>query len=227
MDDGSRNPPKYSDLNYNLGILKILKLKENQGIEYALNYGLRFILNKKYDFIGRIDCGDLCKPHRFKKQVTYLRNNSNIALVGSWVNIIDSHGNHKYVLRHPSHHNKISKKMYLNSMFVHPSVVFRSCIINKIGFYPLNFKAAEDYAFFFKIAKQFNTANIEEALLDYIIDHQSISSQKRKIQVKSRIKIIWKHFYFGYYPIYGLMRNILLLLASRNTTTALKKLLYR
>ena len=95
-------------------------------------------------------------------------------------------------------------------MFVHPTVIFRSKIIDKIGAYPTNYKAAEDYAYFFNIIKVYNAANYPESLLDYIVDPKSISSQKRKLQVKSRIRVILHNFYFGFYPIYGLIRNIAL-----------------
>lgn len=226
VDDGSEIKPQENDIEYRHGNIFVIGLSQNVGIENALNQGLSYIKKHGYEFIGRLDCGDLCKPNRFKKQISYLKENKQIALLGSWVNVIDSKGHKQYITKHPSKHKEISKKMYLNSMFVHPSVVFRTSILNKTGFYPTNYKAAEDYAFFFNIIKHFKTANLEEALLDYIIDENSISSQKRKVQVKSRIKIILNHFYLGYYPIYGLIRNILLLSISRDMSTALKKIIY-
>ncbi|MBS3737489.1 MAG: glycosyltransferase [Psychroflexus sp.] len=226
VDDGSDRRPKPENLNYNQGNIKVIALKKNRGIEYALNEGLKYIESKNYKYIGRLDCGDLCQPNRFKIQISFLQKNPKIALVGSWVNIIDEQGKFHYILKHPESHAELSKKIYFNSMFVHPSVIFKTSILKDIGYYPTTYKAAEDYAFFFKVVKQFKTANIAKPLVDYVIDPNSISSQKRKVQVKSRIKIILNHFYFGYYPIYGLFRNILLLFVSRNFTTVLKKMIY-
>ena len=114
--------------------------------------------------------------------------------------------------------------MYLNSMFVHPSVVFRTSIVDSVGYYPTNFKAAEDYAYFFNIIKKYKSENLPEILLDYIVDENSISSTKRKLQVKSRIRIILKHFYLGYYPIIGLFRSIILYFVSRDLSNKIKKL---
>ncbi|MDR9399965.1 MAG: glycosyltransferase [Psychroflexus sp.] len=226
VDDGSKIKPQKKDIEYSHGNIFIIKLPQNAGIEHALNTGLSFIKKQGYEFTGRLDCGDLCKKNRFKKQINYLRKHKKIVLVGGWVNVIDSKGHKKYITKHPSKHKEISKKMYLNSMFVHPSVLFKTSILDKIGVYPTHYKAAEDYAFFFNVVKKFKTANLEEVLIDYIIDDNSISSQKRKIQVKSRIRVILNHFYLGYYPIYGLIRNIILLSMSRNMSTALKKLFY-
>lgn len=226
VDDGSKHIPKPKQLKYDSGFLKIIALNKNLGIEHALNKGLAYIESHGYEYIGRLDCGDLCQPHRFKIQLDFLKKHPEIALVGSWVNIIDDRGNFHYLLKHPKTHKEISRKMYFNSMFVHPSVVFKTSILQEIGYYPTSYKAAEDYAFFFKVVKNFKTANIAKPLLDYVVNPNSISSQKRKVQVKSRLKIILSHFYFGYNPVYGLFRNTLLLLVSRNFTSALKKLLH-
>jgi len=228
IDDGSQKDLIVeNDINniYHLGKIKIHKLAENKGIEYALNFGLELILKEGYEFIGRLDCGDYCVENRFTKQIDYLQNNEETHLLGTWANIIDSTGKNLFLLKHPIKYQKIKKEMYLNSMFVHPSVVFRSSVIKKIGYYPTNYKAAEDYAFFFKIVKHFKSENLPEALVDYVIDENSISSTKRKLQVKSRIRVIIDNFYFGFYPIYGLLRNSALLFMSRNTTTVIKKLI--
>ena len=61
--------------------------------------------------------------------------------------------------------------------------------------------------------------------MDYIVDPKSISTTKRKLQVKNRIKIVLEHFYFGFYPIYGLIRGVLLYMFPRSVTTYLKKIL--
>ena len=62
-----------------------------------------------------------------------------------------------------------------------------------------------------------------EVLLDYIIEEGSISTKKRKLQVKNRIKIIVDNFKLGIYPIYGLLRNIVLYFFSRGSTNMIKK----
>lgn len=227
VDDGSKSKPNEVQLlqNYNNGNIIFVNLPQNQGIEIALNKGLEVIQKQTYKFIGRLDCGDICKPGKFKKQLEAFKNDPDLFLLGTWVNIVNIKGKHLYHLKHPKTYQEIKNKMYLNSMFVHPTVVFRSKILDIIGFYPTQYKAAEDYAFFFNIIKKFKAENYPEFLLDYVVDDKSISSSKRKTQVKSRIRIIIKNFYFGWYPIYGLIRNTLLLFVSRELTTKLKKLI--
>lgn len=227
VDDGSKKEiPVKSEIekNYKTGKVFLEFLSNNQGIEYALNRGLELIETMNYHYIGRLDCGDYCVRNRFLKQISYLEENKGIHLLGTWVNMVDTNGKKLFVLKHPVSYKEIKRRMYLNSMFVHPSVVYRANLIKVIGYYPTNFKAAEDYAFFFKIVKKFRAENLPEPLLNYIIDENSISTTKRKLQVRNRIRVILNNYYFGIYPTYGLIRNSILYFISRETTTKLKSL---
>ena len=212
---------------YKQGNVFLELLEKNQGIEHALNLGLASIQKRNYEFIGRLDCGDLNLKNRFTKQLKYLDNNKDIYLLGSWVKYVNERGEKLFTLKHPVSYSAIKKKMFLNNMFVHPSVVFRSEILDTVGFYPTEFKAAEDYAFFFKIINKFKAENYPEVLLLYKIDSNSISSIKRKQQVKNRIRIIKKHFRVGFYPLYGIFRNTILFFLSRNSTNEIKKKINR
>lgn len=200
-------------------------LKVNSGIEIALNTGLKIILKKGYKYIARLDCGDKCLQDRFKKQLLFLENNTEISLVGTNVSFFDEQENFLYNLKVPTDDGRIRKKMYINAMHIHPSIMFRSSIIKQIGLYPVNYKAAEDYAFFFNVIKEFKVANINEILVKCEINSQGISTVLRKEQAKNRIKIIIENFYFGFYPIYGLLRSILLYLVPLKLLIKLKQLL--
>ena len=228
VDDGSkRSIPIKSDIEdcYNSGQIFLDVLEENKGIEHALNRGLELIEKMDYKYIGRLDCGDYCVKDRFKKQIDYLEINANTHLLGTWANIVNEDRELQYVLKHPTSYADIQKKMFVNSMFVHPSVVFRTKLIQYIGYYPTKYEAAEDYAFFFKIVKMFKSENLPEPLLDYVIDSNSISAKKRKRQVRSRINIILDNFRFRLYPMYGLTKNVMLYFISRETSHKIKHLL--
>ena len=225
VDDGSEQK-KASDvlISYKGPLsIKLLELKENQGIEHALNKGLE-LYGRSYEFIARLDCGDLCKNDRIQKQIQYLEKNPYCYLLGSWVDFIDTGGKFLFTLKHPSDFNIIRKKMFLNSTFTHPSVMFRSCLLDTVGSYPTDTPAAEDYAFFFNIIKHHKASNIQESLLDYIIDPNSISTTKRKKQIKSRIKIIIRNFELTPHTVYGLIRASILLYTPRDLTVFLNKI---
>ena len=118
--------------------------------------------------------------------------------------------------------------MYLNCMFVHPTVLFRSEILSETGKYPVKYKrAAQDYAFFFTIINRYKAENFPEILLDYEMSKHSISNTKRNLQVYHRIRIIIDNFYFGVIPTYAIERNLILLIIPVNILTFIKSKTYK
>ncbi len=224
VDDGSDIQPQVSDFNYTHGKLEIIYLNSNQGPQIAANTGLKKIQSRNYEYVGRLDAGDTCLPNRFTKQIAYLEQHKETYLLGTWVNIVDENFNFQYVLKHPIDYASIQKKMYFNLMFVHPSIIFRTSLLEEVGFYPEDFNVALDYAFIFKVVKKKKVENLPEVLLNYVIDPNSISTQRRRRQVWNRIRVITKHFYFGYYPIVGLIRNFILFFVTRDLSERLKKI---
>ncbi|WP_166921427.1 glycosyltransferase [Flavobacterium poyangense] len=214
VDDGSINKFNEDDVRTNFnakGSITFEYLKSNKGIETALNTGLKIIIQKGYKYIARLDCGDVCLGKRFGTQEKFLKEHEDIKIVGSNVLAVDENDVFLYSIRLPLKDQDIKNKMFFNSMLIHPAILFSVEILKKVGFYPLNYKSAEDYAFFFMISKTFKMANIEEYLTQIEINGNGISLKRRRQQVKSRIVIIKENFYFGFYPIYGLIRNYMLL----------------
>src|SRR5699024_6033819 len=130
-DDGSKQYPCEDVVRLYKGNLKIkiFKLEENKGIEYALNYGLEKVIND-YEYIARLDCGDLCINHRIAKQVKYLEENLECMVVGSWVDFIETNNNHIFTLKHPESFQLISRRMRINAALTHPSIMFRASLVN-------------------------------------------------------------------------------------------------
>lgn len=226
IDDGSKNAVLDEDLirrdiHDNIH-LEINYLPENLGIEGALNFGLGICANKGYSFIARLDCGDICAENRFKIQFDFLKANPDYGIVGSSVDFFNTDGEHCFDLQMPSDDELIRKRMFLNAMFIHPTVMFRKEVLDETGYYPTEFPAAEDYAFFFQILQFYKGANIEQKLVSCELNPNGISIQRRKQQIKSRIQLILKYFYPGLWPVYGLLRNIMLFIIPNRLIIALK-----
>lgn len=226
VDDGSDSKPNEQRLReiYDSGQLLFEYLETNSGVGVAANRGLELAQKRNYELIGRFDCGDIFMKDKCRKQLQYLDEYPDVKLLGTWAKVIDEQGEFLHDLKHPVAYESIKKQMYLNSMFLNPSVIFRANILETVGNYPLRYKrASQDYAFFFKVIKHFKSENYPEFLMYYVSDPNSISTKKRRLQVLNRIRVILENFYFGFYPIYGLIRNIALLFVSRKFTTTIKK----
>lgn len=228
VDDGSKKALNSSELDDIVfkGNIELIRLDINVGIENALNAGLKYIQSQDYDYIGRLDCGDTCVANRFTKQINYLDLNPNINMLGTWANYINEDDERfLYVMKTPVTYIQIKNKMIYNNCFVHPSVVFRSNILDEIGLYPTKYKYAEDYAFFFKMVHFGVVENYPEALVNYYLSENSISSNKRKQQIRSRIRIINNFVPFSLKKVISILRNTLLLYTSREFSMKIKKFL--
>lgn len=175
------------------GELHFLRLPQNQGIEHALNTGLGWIAERGYELIARLDCGDENLPERFARQTAFLAAHSDIALLGGAASFVDQAGVEQFVLRHPTGHAEICHALKNNSAFIHPTVVMRRSAVEAAGGYPLDARAAEDYALFWTLAERFPVANLSDVLIRYELDPGGISLGKRKQQLQSRLKVQRRH----------------------------------
>lgn len=211
VDDGSTHKTiseeetdKCAGKNVNL---HYIYLDANKGIEEALNTGLKYILTKSYTFIARLDCGDRCVINRMAIQKKALLADETLGMVGAYVKYVDLEGNFLYDFKPPTSFKGILNKMHVNSMFVHPAVMFKTEVVRTIGLYPTTYPAAEDFAYFFKIIKHYKAITIPEYLIHYEINPGGISLSRRQEQLQTRLKILKEEFYWGFYPVYGLIRN--------------------
>jgi len=226
VDDGSRIKPNEEELKKEFPQfknIKVIYLQENRGIEEALNEGLKFILEKDYKYVARCDCRDVNAPERFKIQKKFLEEHPDVCLVGCWAHFVSPSGEKVFSFKPPVHHEDIKKYFFINSPFLHPSVMFRTEVIKKVGFYPKNYEGAEDYAYFFKIAKVCKTANIPDFLIECELNPKGISLSKRRRQILSRLKVLIHNFEPNPYWFYGLIRNTILLFTPYKLVELLKR----
>ncbi|MDP4128637.1 MAG: glycosyltransferase [Bacteroidota bacterium] len=115
IDDGSSEPLNADALlreaNTALNI-EIIRLSVNQGIANALNEGLDFLAKRDdYNYIARLDCGDICSKHRFVEQVKYLDAHPGIDLLGSWCTFEDPGTGSSYLYKTPVQPDGITRGM--------------------------------------------------------------------------------------------------------------------
>lgn len=228
VDDGSTTPPNIEHLRsiYKNGEIFLETLPKNQGLGKAANHGLKKCLERGHEFIGRLDCGDYVYPNKYAKQIKFLDENPDIYLVGTWAKMVDPKGNFIADIKHPTDPEAIKKRLFINNAFVNSSILFRSSAIAKTGLYNEKYnRNAEDYAFFLQFAQHYKMANIPEYLLDYVLDPNSLSSLKRKQQIRYRLKLNFEYFQFNTTSFQALIQNSIIYFIPRKTMIKLKKML--
>lgn len=192
IDDGSTEPINQEELRlYCKGAIQVVHMEKNAGVVVALNAGLRIIKSRNdIKYIARLDAGDTCHEQRFFRQVEFLNNHPNIALLASWARFQSTTSSTAYNYTTKTKHGEILKEMHLKCSFIHPAVIFRKEILDTVGFYPDQYSHAEDYAFFWKILKSYQGAVIPEILVQISYSDRNVSARNYRQQLRSRKKIV-------------------------------------
>jgi len=174
--------------------IRIVDHPKNQGLVASLNHGFSLASG---EYIARMDHDDVSRPDRIEKQVRFLDENLQVALVGSWFEYIDK----GIVIRAPVTSREIRYFSLFNSPFGHPTVMIRkSALAGLPGPYDPDFQMAEDYELWCRLIDLKETANLPEILLDYRIHPQQMSAQSSvQKKVADRIRLQQMQKMVGFY----------------------------
>ena len=230
VDDGSPVPITRDALFEHVNtehLIEVLRLNKNGGISNALNKGLEFIYNN-YDigFVARLDCGDICSPRRFIRQVDFMKSNPDIDLLGSWCYFRNSDTGIAYEYITPTRHELIERSMYFRNVFIHPSVMWRVSSMKAFR-YPERYPHAEDYGLFYDIISKKKTAIIGEFLVTCEINRKGISFTNRFGQLKSRLRVIWDYGNNKLWVAAGICKLLVLMAVPYQLVYHIKKQVYK
>lgn len=191
VDDGSR--VAVSKMLVSPPGITVLRLDRNQGITAALNHGLDYIVGNGYEFVARMDCGDICAPNRIAKQEAYMDAHPGIDLLGAFADIVDENGDHLFFEGTSGGRKAIGRKLQDNAAFKHPTFFFRTSTVQRLGGYSTRYPHAEDYEFMLRVHKDGGIDCLDDVLLIYEKNSASISSKNRGAQLWSRLRIQLTH----------------------------------
>ena len=181
---------KPDDIKYCSDLMK----KSNFEIRFLTNYkkGLVNALNtgikaSKSEFIARLDSDDVILPDRLKKQMKFLNEHPEYALVGGQVEFIDNDGSviQKITNHYPCSDSEIRSELEKRCCIAHPTVLFRKDIVESVGLYSEKFLAAEDYDLWLKLIQRTKLANLPDIVTRYRIHDGQLSSNSIKTSLYS------------------------------------------
>ncbi len=182
---------KVPDFESKYGDRVNLVVLENVTLVDALNFGIR---KSKFDFIARLDSDDTMSGTRLQKQYDFLRNNTNVALVGSAVNLMDENSKVIGFKIYPLDDTQISSCLRFGNCFAHPSVMFRKEIFNHVGGYSNEFLHSEDFDLFTRLSRDFSLVNLPEKLTTYRVSSNQISSRYLGVQEVNSLRILEREY---------------------------------
>lgn len=149
--------------------------QENKGLTKSLNIGIKRACGK---YIARMDSDDISLADRFSKQIKFLKQKKEYALVGTNIEKIDQYNNHIEYNTTKYTNNEIQYTLKYRNCFAHGSVMINRTLVKDELFYDEEFKYAQDFRLWTKIAKKHKVANLEEPLYKLRLHDSSISKEK-------------------------------------------------
>jgi glycosyltransferase involved in cell wall biosynthesis len=147
------------------------------GITFALNYGLNIT---KTEYLARMDGDDISHPLRLEKQINFLEEKQEYALVGCRVKLIDKEGIQlKQTFKFFGEDQEIRKALKYRMPLCHPAIIFRTEVLMKNKGY-LYGNTAEDHELYIRIARnpEYKFKNLEECLFSYRRHEEQLTNIK-------------------------------------------------
>lgn len=163
IDDGSSDETLAIIKDYAERDKRIIVIgKENSGQRRSLNLGIRVA---KGAWIARLDADDVALPSRIDDQISFVRKNPSVVLVGTNCIEIDEEG--LFIKRHvyPTDHSRLVKRFLGGgSPFPHSSAFFRRDVAVALGGY-CERQISEDMLLWLRLSEVGNIACLPSCLI--------------------------------------------------------------
>lgn len=228
VDDGSKPPV---NLPHCAGghQIRIIRNEKNLGIHGALRRGVEVFHAEKVHYVARLDAGDVALPGRFLRQLRFLEEHEDVAIVGSAWEAVDEQGRLMYVCRPPTEDADIRRLMTLRTCLLHPAVMFRVAAVVRVGNYRDLYPCAEDLDLFLRLIQRYQAANLAEAFTQvevctrHEVSSHSISLSRRRQMSLSTMRLQWSYLRPGCWADWvGLAKTLTHLALPRSTVEQVK-----
>jgi glycosyltransferase involved in cell wall biosynthesis len=219
VDDGSEPPVEIPpDLPFTV---RLIRLPTNGGVTKALNAGLVQVMAAGYEYIARLDAGDLSLPGRFAAQMAFLDAHPDHAVVGAHAEYVDDDGAHLFTFRPPTDHAALATYFKVRNGFEHPTVMIRGPCLELFGWYDARYCGAEDYELWRRLGRTYKLANLPMVVLRKETTISQITARRFRSATRLRVQLrYFEPWSIGAYL--GILRTVLALLTSRRLALRLK-----
>lgn len=153
---------------------------ENKGLIYSLNVGLSMATG---EYVARMDGDDICVLNRLEKQAKFLSENKNIMILGTAIQTFRKKLNDGKVYQNPSCYEEIKAKAFFDTVFSHPTVMFRRELVDLGYRYDHKYLHSEDSELWCRIISKYCGHNLGDILVHYRIHEKSVSNVHRSSQL--------------------------------------------
>ena len=143
--------------------MTVVKLPVNGGLTKALNEGLKYVAG---DLIARMDSDDISEPHRFERQVAYLKTHPDVDIISGSLQEFDAEHECLNVRNYPLTHEECVKFIVKACPLAHPSVMMRKRIFDEGLKYDERYRMSQDIKLWYDaVLAGYRLGNIPEVTL--------------------------------------------------------------
>ncbi len=158
--------------------LVVLSHSTNSGVAVALTTGCRHAQGR---YIARLDADDVAHPDRLARQVAYLEERRDVALLGSAAIFTDAGGREFARFSYPATHEAIRERLETGSAFVHSAVTMRQDAFESVGGYRLS-ASGQDYDLWLRMVERFPAANLADFLVRFRVHDSQLTAGRLREQ---------------------------------------------
>lgn len=168
--------------------IHLLHNETNSGVIHTLNKG---IISAKGKYIARMDADDICETHRLEKQVSYLEQHPDVAVVASHILLINAEeeelGTWDQDVQY-STPEQLFRRMAKTNCIAHPSILIRTEIVQQYLYHKTQ-KGSEDWDLWMRLLSDGHTIHkLPEYLLKYRIHTASVTAlHNREITLEEKL----------------------------------------
>ncbi|MGZ7442354.1 glycosyltransferase family 2 protein [Paenibacillus sp. TH7-28] len=183
IDDGSQDDTLAKLQQVNDPRIRLISHNTNKGLIFSLNQGIE-MANGEY--IARMDADDISVPRRFERQVAFLDTHPEIGVLGGFMKWLHN----RNLIPKPVTHDGIRCWQMFHSCICHPTILMRTSVLHNHGIrYDEQYKHAEDYELWERLAQVTRLANLPSCVLYYRSHEGQVSRQYLTIQNESAKKV--------------------------------------
>ena len=180
INDGSIDKTAEILKSYNDLRIKIINNKENIGLTKSLNKGLKIAQG---EYIARQDADDISMTERLEKEVEFLDNHQDYAVVGTCLQVIEDSDNSTGYIEKPEKDSDIRDFLKKDNCIGHGSAMIRKASFENVGLYYDEFmEKSQDYELWLRISKKYKIHNIPEYLYSWRNHKENISMKCKNEQ---------------------------------------------
>ena len=166
----------------------VLIERPNDGYVSALNKGIEMA---RADLVARMDADDVAMPERFALQHARMVQEPELAVLSSFIRVIDKAGNTIRLGEYPLTPKATARHLVRGDgacPVAHPAVMMRRNAVLKAGGYRKAFCPAEDYDLWLRMSELgYAIANLPQPLLNYRWHDANVSVIERNKQARNFI----------------------------------------